>query len=319
MSKINLSLTFHAVMLACGLHATTSYAQMTTTFVSATRGDNANPCTFVAPCRSFQAAHDNTFPDGQITVLDPGTYGAVTITKSISIVNDGVGEASIPVSGGGTGITVNAPATSGYVNIRGITVQGIGFGGGTGLRFNSGFSLTIENCIFRNHTLDGISFLPSSGSSRLLVSNTLVADNGGHGILVQPNFSASAKAVFTRVKVANNSQHGIFVSADASVATGINGAVVDSVASGNGSAGFAVSSGAGFGTSFLVTRSVIAGNQTGLFAISSAAILRVGQSAVTGNGVSWAAPSGGTVQSYGDNDINGNADGDPAPAAIAKK
>ena len=60
----------------------------------------ANPCTFVAPCRSFQAGHDNTFPDGQITVLDPGTYGAVTITKSISIVNDGVGEASIPVSGG---------------------------------------------------------------------------------------------------------------------------------------------------------------------------------------------------------------------------
>src|SRR5437763_14474507 len=136
-----LAVTSLAALALFGLYAGPAAAQLTTTFVSEARGDNANPCTFVAPCRSFQVAHDHTFPDGQITVLDPGTYGAVTITKSISIVNDGVGEASIPVSGGLTGISVNAPAGAGYVNLRGITIQGIGFGGGRGIVFNSGFSL----------------------------------------------------------------------------------------------------------------------------------------------------------------------------------
>ena len=307
-----------ALIVLLGLHAAPVNAQTTTSFVS-TQGDDANPCSRLAPCRTFQSAHDKTFPDGQIMVLDPGSYGPVTIAKSSSIVNDGVGEASIPVSGGATGITVNAPAGAGYVNLRGITIQGIGFGGGRGIVFNSGFSLTIENCVIRNHTLDGIAFFPSTGTSRLLVSDTLVADNGRHGIFVQPSINASAKAVFTRVNVANNSQHGIFVTADASVAIGINGAAVDSVASGNGAAGFAVSSFVGFSTNFVITRSVSEGNQTGLFASSSAAFLRVGQSAITGNTVSWAIPNGGTIFSYGDNDMDGNGDASPALVVISKK
>src|SRR5262249_11198373 len=145
------------------------------------------------PCRSFQGAHDKTNPDGEITVLDPGGYGTVTITKSISIVNDGVGEASILVSGAATGITINGGAAA-YVNLRGITVQGIGFGGGQGLVFNSGFALTITNCVVRNHSGNGISFDPRvAGTSNLFISNTLVADNSGHGIDVFPVASVTAR------------------------------------------------------------------------------------------------------------------------------
>src|SRR5262249_27487403 len=168
-----------AVLLAFGMHAALpAQAQLARTFVSAATGNDANDCNRPTPCRTFQRAHDATFDQGEIAVLDTGGYGAVTISKSISIVSE-VGEASILVSGGATGITVNAP--NAYANLRGLTIQGIGFGGGTGLAFRAGFALTITNCVIRNLTADGIDFEPT-GTAQLAVSNTLIADNGGVGV-----------------------------------------------------------------------------------------------------------------------------------------
>src|SRR5262249_15668315 len=150
-------------------------AQLARTFVSAATGNDANDCNRLTPCRTFQVAHDKTFDQGEITVLDPGGYGAMTITKAISIVNDGVGETGVSVSGGATGITVNAPVAA-RVSLRCVTVQGIGFGGGIGLRFNSGAALTMTNCVIRSHSGNGVEFFPNATSS-LAMSNTLVADN----------------------------------------------------------------------------------------------------------------------------------------------
>src|SRR5712691_1193664 len=211
MTKLMSSL-FIATLIGLFLHVASAQAQLVRTCVSMAKGNDANSagnCHCNMPCRTFATAHANTFSDGEITVLDPGDYGGLTITKSISINNDSGGEASITVSGGLTGIIVNAPA-GGYVNLRGLTIQGVEFGGGTGLRFNTGFSLTITNCVIRNHTRDGIQFLPNA-SSNLSVSNTLVADNGGDGISVQPTGSGTVKVVLNRVEVYNNSQVGISV------------------------------------------------------------------------------------------------------------
>src|SRR6266498_507157 len=160
MTKTTSSL-FIATLLALCLQVVAAQAQYVRTCVSA-NGNDANTCHCSQPCRTFQRAHDQTLDQGELTVLDPGGYGPVAITKSISIVNDGGGEASVQVSGGGTGITVNAPPGAGYVNLRGITIQGVGFGGGTGLRFNTGFTLTMTDCVIRNHTGDGIDFVPTS-------------------------------------------------------------------------------------------------------------------------------------------------------------
>src|SRR3989442_1762058 len=203
MRKITSSL-FIAPLLCLCLHVASAQAQLVRPCVSLAKGNDANSASFchcTTPCRTFATAHANTFSDGEITVLDPGDYGGFTITKSISIDNDSGGEASITVSGGLTGIIVNAPA-GGYVNLRGLTIQGVEFGGGTGLRFNTGFSLTITNCVIRNHTRDGIQFLPNA-SSNLSVSNTLVADNGGSGILVNPFGSGNMLAAFNRVEAFN--------------------------------------------------------------------------------------------------------------------
>src|SRR5262249_36891941 len=142
------------------------------------------------------------------------------------------------VSGGATGITINANA-GGYVNLRGITIQGIGFGGGTGLRFNSGFALTITNCVIRNHTGNGIEFFPMA-SSNLAVSDCLVADNGGKGIFVQATPPSFVNATFSRVGLYNNSKDGIAVDGSASTNLKIIATVADSIANANGQAGVSV-------------------------------------------------------------------------------
>jgi len=322
MTKIK-SLTLLATLLGLFLHVASAQAQLVRTCVSMAKGNNANAASFchcTTPCRTFAVAHDNTLPDGEITVLDPGDYGGLTITKPISINNDSVGEASITVSGGTTGIIVNAPA-DGNVNLRGLTIQGVGFGGGIGLRFNTGFHLTMTNCTIRNHTGNGIELFPT-GNSNLSVSNTLVADNGGSGIVVSPTGSGIVKTALSRVEAYNNSGAGVFVSAQFSSAGTINATAEDSVAANNSGAGFVAFSPTGQSpTNLLVVRSVSSNNGTGLFASGAAATLRVGQSTVTGNTTnSWSTFNGGVLRSYGDNNIDGNFDGDPVnPTTIAKK
>ena len=313
-----LAVTSLAALVALHLYAGPAAAQLTTTFVSEARGDNANPCTFVAPCRGFQAAHDHTLSDGQITVLDPGSYGPINITKSISVVNDGIGEASIPVSGGLTGISVNAPAGGGYVNIRGITVQGIGFGGGTGLRFNSGFALTISNCVFRNLTQDGV-VLFSSNDALVSVSDTLMNDNGRFGIEILNTGGSKLKVTLTRIEASHNSLGGVFVSGE-NAGSVVSATVSDSVVSGNlGQGLFARSIGAGT-ANLMVLNSVASYNSTGIVADGTNETVRIGQSGITGNTLkSWDSTGSAKVLSYGDNYIDGNGDGDPAPPSIARK
>ena len=301
------------ILLALGLQVAPVQAQVfgSRTFVSAATGDDNNDCRtpvpthvliiFSGPCRTLQVAHDRTNDQGEITVLDPGGYGAVTITKSISIVNDGIGEASILVSGGAAGITVDA-GMGGYVNLCGITVQGIGGGaGGTGLVFNSGFSLTITNCVFRNHTGNGINFQPSLGS-HLAVSNTLVADNALNGILIQPTGAGSATAVIERVGLYNNSFAGLNVIGNSTTGA-VDVSVTDSAAGNNGTGGGFVVQSTGARASLMVVHSVAASNAIGIQALGSGAVLLLGDSTLSANGTVVSASGGGQAFSFGDNYI----------------
>src|SRR6266705_5610992 len=166
MAKITSSV-FLAVLLALCLHVASAQAQLVRTCVSMAKGNDANAssqCHCTTPCRTFATAAANTLADGEITVLDPGDYGGLTITRSISINNDSGGEASITVPGGNTGIVVNAVNGASYVNLRGLTIQGVGFGTTTGLVFSAGLTLTMTNCVVRNHTGDGIAFAPNASS-----------------------------------------------------------------------------------------------------------------------------------------------------------
>src|SRR5438552_9649175 len=175
-------------------------AQATRTWVSGV-GDDVNPCSRTAPCKTFAGAISKTAAGGEIDVLDPGGFGAVSITKSIAIENDGALAGGL-VSGT-NGIVVSA-AASDVVTIRGLILEGLGTSL-SGINFTSGGSLHVENCTIEGFNV-GISFAPSATSS-LYVKDTIIRKNtttGGGGVLVKPGTSGRADVSFDHVRLEGN-------------------------------------------------------------------------------------------------------------------
>jgi len=295
-----------ACLLALAAHSAPVHAQQARSFVSGLGNDgNAPNCIRTAPCRTFQVAHDNTLANGEITVLDPGSYGSVTITKTISIINDGIGEAGMLISGGNIGVLINAGAAD-KVSLRGITIKGIGFGGGNGIKFNAGQTLTVENCVVRNLSVGGnaIIFQPiNSNVLSLEISNTFLADNTADAVFVSPTGTSFVNVVLNRVEMYNNNNcldvvssglgpdplGRMVVAVESSVAANNAGAFT---LRGTPPAGGAV-------PSMNVVRSVIALNGTGFSADPGNTIV-VGASTITGN----STPFVGNAGSWGDNYSN---------------
>src|SRR5688572_29798791 len=169
-----------AAALAFVLQATPAAAQTTRTWVSSV-GDDANPCTRTAPCKTFAGAISKTAANGEISVLDPGGFGGVTITKSISIVADG-SEGGI-LAAGTTGILINAGVND-IVNIRGLVIEGAGtcF---NGIRFFAGGVLHVQDTVIRGcrgataGAHNGIVIANSAGTPEIDITDTLIEDTGG--------------------------------------------------------------------------------------------------------------------------------------------
>src|SRR5499427_7254650 len=130
------------------LGAATMFGQATRTWVSGV-GDDANPCSRTAPCKTFAGAISKTAPGGEIDALDPGGFGALTITKSITIDGGGGQVASVLVAG--TNGIVVAAQPGDIVILRNLRFDGL-LGGGNanaginGIRWISGKALHIRNC-----------------------------------------------------------------------------------------------------------------------------------------------------------------------------
>jgi hypothetical protein len=107
MKIFGLLLAIIPAMIIATLFSVPANAQATRTWVSGV-GDDANPCSRTAPCKTFAGAISKTAFGGEINVLDPGGFGAVTITKSISILSQF--EAGVLVSGT-NGIVVSVAAS----------------------------------------------------------------------------------------------------------------------------------------------------------------------------------------------------------------
>src|SRR3712207_6739510 len=108
MSKFRFTIKVLAVTLFTLTCAVMAQAQATRTWVSGV-GDDANPCSRTAPCKTFAGAISKTARDGEISTLDPGGFGAITITKSITINGGGGGQGygSILAALSPSGVTVN--------------------------------------------------------------------------------------------------------------------------------------------------------------------------------------------------------------------
>ena len=286
-----------ALAFLCAFQTAPAQAQ-SRVFVAAF-GLDSNPCTFAQPCRTFQHAHDVVVANGEIDVLDPAGYGAVNITKAISI--QGHGFAGLAVSSG-NGITISASAGD-KINLSGLLLDGIGTGS-NGVVFNAGASLNIQGCLIRNFGTHGIAFAPGT-SSNLTVYDTVTSDNLSDGIHVAPSGAGVVTAVVERAVMDNNGSFGL--SADGNASTGsINVTVSDSAATHNLSNGIVAISGV-TPTVVMVRNSTVANNLfIGVNTQQPAAIIRVTHSTITGNGTGIATVSSGQVVSFGDNSLAGN-------------
>ncbi len=172
------------------------------------------------PCRTFQYAHDNVVAaGGEIDALDPAGYGAITITKAISIVNDGVGTAGVQQgTSGASAITIQA-SSSDEVLLRGLEIEGLGTGK-NGVELDSAFRLTIVNCAIRRFTQSGVLLMPSSASGGVIVSisNTLLSSNG-YGVYAYPQGSATVQGTISNVEATGNFE-GVGIDGSASSAAG---------------------------------------------------------------------------------------------------
>ena len=291
-----------ALALAVALPAAPAQAAGRT-FVSAA-GNDSNPCTITLPCRNLQAAYNAVAANGQVEVLDPGNYGSLTITGPVNIQGHGWAGMSANT---GAAITITSLGATDKIAISGVVLDGLGIVGTTGIQFNSGGTLNVRDSVIRNFTKYGIQFEPSSsGASQLFVSNTLVSDNGDNGTFIEPSGSGTTQGVLNRVEVANNQRNGILFQ---NATQTVNFTVSDCVVANNADDGIGALSGGGT-TTIMVRNSIIANNGTGgLEELGGGGLIRVTRSTITANDTGWS----GTVESYADNNIDGNGSANTEP------
>src|SRR2546423_10433791 len=154
------------------------HAQASRTWVSGV-GDDANPCSRTAPCKTFAGAISKTAAGGEIDALDPGGFGAVTITKGITIDGGGGQVASVLVSGT-NGIVVQANSSTDVVILRNLRINGIG-SGINGIRFLSGKALIVDKCEIFGFTNNGVD-IALGASAQVWVTQTNIQNLGQSGI-----------------------------------------------------------------------------------------------------------------------------------------
>jgi hypothetical protein len=280
------------------------------TWVSAATGSDSNPCTLASPCLMFAAALTNTTAGGEIDVLTPGDYGPVTITKAISIYNDGAGTAGALTTSGTSGITVNAGAND-AVNLRGLSFNGLTASGASGVDFIAGAQLHIEKCTFQGFATSGVTFAPGGGSAATaaMVIEDASLINNGTGLSIRPTGGIAANVALRRLKLDKNISGGLSV--DGTDGGGaINAVLSDSSASLNSGNGITATGGPN-GVTLNMMRVVAASN--GAVGIQSSqsdggtATVTVGESTVYGNAVGVQSLDGGALLSYATTQLTGNA------------
>ena len=269
-------------------------AQASRTWVSGV-GDDANPCSRTAPCKTFAGAISKTAAGGEIDALDPAGYGALTITKAITIDGGGGQVASVLVSGT-NGIVVQA-GPSDVVILRNLRFNGIGTGI-NGIRWLSGKSLTVENCDIFGFTTNGIDIATAGGKA--LILNTVSSNNGGAGLSV---ISTSTTFVDIRNSTFAFNTNGVLAGSFSIVtATG-------SDASSNSQAGWVASAGAGTAV-LTVADSTSASNNVAVQAGGAGAtsITNVSNVKMAGNNLGFNIGVAGTIKSFGNNtNLNGGS------------
>jgi hypothetical protein len=271
-----LAITLTAIALITLALTPMAYAQATRTWVSGV-GDDANPCSRTAPCKTFAGAISKTAAGGEISVLDPGGFGVVTITKSITINGDGT-LAGI-LAAGTNGIIVNAGATD-KVIIRSLSINGAGTGL-NGIRFLAGRELDVENTSISGFTQKGIDVAMTADAGTLNVRNVSIR-SAANGVKL-------TTTVGTVVGTFENS------SFDSLTTTALEGAA---------------------NSAMIVRNCTINRNNTGILVSAASASATIETSMISFNGAGVATTAAGGVIRLSNNDLFNNSNGVSLPGGI---
>ncbi|HYR75262.1 MAG TPA: right-handed parallel beta-helix repeat-containing protein [Pyrinomonadaceae bacterium] len=287
--SIRFAFTFAFLLICCF----TAQAQ-SRVFVSGV-GSDTNPCTRTAPCRTFQQAHNVVSSGGEVVALDPAGFGQLTITKSISIIGDGVYSGISASSGNG----VTIATTSITVTLRSLIIDGLG-SGTNGISATDFSVLHIENCIVNGFTDIGIRVDPSAvGTRKVFIKDSISRNNGSRGISLSNGSGTALLATVEGTRTENNVSIGLVVNGSGSRVTARG-----CLSSGNSTVGFMSFSGV------LNIESSVASNngEDGIATFSGT--VRVSTSTATNNTLfGFTNSGGGTFESRGNNTVVGNNGG----------
>ena len=280
-----------------------AYAQASRTWVSGV-GDDVNPCSRTAPCKTFAGAISKTASGGEIDALDPGGFGALTITKPITI--DGNNWGSVLVSGGTSGIIV-ASSTAGEVILRNLSIDGIGQGL-TGIRIigTAAQRVRIEHVKVFNFTSDAVLISPNSpGTADVAIVDSSLLNSGPVGVDLQGTGGTALATLAMNNTLVTNSSTGIHVQ------IGNKAVIANCVITNNATWGL-VADGANstasiYSTVFAYNGTAVQSGQMGF----GGAIVSLSKNQFIGNGTAL-VNSGSTLNSHQDNAIDGNLGSVPA-------
>jgi hypothetical protein len=279
-----------------------AFAQATRTWVSGV-GDDANPCSRTAPCKTFAGAISKTADKGEISVLDPGGFGVVTVTKSITLNGTGT-LAGILSAGSPAAITVNDAAAavpnSSTVIVRDVSMNGAGTGT-SGVRYLSGKTVMLDHCWIYGLTSRGVDVSKTADGNLKVINGSVIENVGEDGIHLTTT-AGIVVAVIDNTSIMNCAGDGV------EAVTNIRGELVRSNVSIIGANGVLES---GTNTQFNLDDDLIAHcNTTGLKSAAGDAI-RVSDSIIANNNTGLNA-NGGTIDSFQGNSLIGN----PVPGAF---
>ncbi len=298
MNKIVTRLSLFVLMFL--LVTMSASAQATRTWVSGV-GDDVNPCSRTAPCKTFAGAISKTASGGEIDVLDPGGFGALTITKPMTI--DGTGTFASSLASATTAFTINSSVANSTVVLRGLSINGAGTTLGIkGVRVltNAGATINvhIEDCVIFNFSVAAVSVETSAAANVFIRNSTLRTCQDG--IDVTPTAGTVGLHV-ENCKIDQNSAHGV------NLVSNTKASFVGTSINHNGIAGLVASVGT---VEADLDRCDLNFNQYGIFAgAGGAPMIRITHCMITGNTVNGVFLNGGTVRGFTSNMIEGNAGG----------
>ena len=288
------------------LASQSAHAQATRTWVSGV-GDDVNPCSRTAPCKTFAGAISKTAAGGEIDCLDPGGYGTLTITKSITI--DCIGTLGSTLNSGGiNGFNINDSASgtpnTAKVTLRNLSINGAGTTPGlNGIRFISGLSLNVENVTIENQSNAGIDVAKTAGGTLTVRNVTFQKLPAGIKL---------ATTVGNVVAFVSESKFNGLTSNGVEVGQLSFAAVSNSVFSANNGTAILASTAT---STVYAKNNVIANSATGISANVSGAKINAGGNAIFGNFKAFNVAAGAIFLSANNNEIDVNP-GNPATGAL---